>query len=102
VCRWSSFSSLGLSLPHLLFAHSLLCVSQANRLAFRVLLLIAELPEIQTAIAYIMGRIVFAYLASIAGEREPFAADNSWCRRRFRQQLASSGLANRMIKVAGC
>jgi hypothetical protein len=36
-----------------------------TRLAPGDLLLIAELPEIQTAIAYIMGRIVSAYFASI-------------------------------------
>jgi hypothetical protein len=41
--------------------------SESNRLAFCDLLLIAEMPEIQTAIAHIMGRIVFAYLASILG-----------------------------------
>jgi hypothetical protein len=39
------------------------------RLASRNLLPIAEVPEIQTAIAYIMGKIVFAYFASIPCER---------------------------------
>jgi hypothetical protein len=42
------------------------CVcNDANRLASRDFLLIAEMPEIQTAIAYIMGKIVFASFASI-------------------------------------
>jgi hypothetical protein len=54
------------------------------RLAPGDLLLIAELPEIQTAIAYIMGRIVSAYFASILARVNAPRRTNSWCRRRFR------------------
>jgi hypothetical protein len=55
-----------------------------TRLAPGDLLLIAELPEIQTAIDYIMGKIVSAYFASIpVGVNAP-RRTNSWSRRRFR------------------
>jgi hypothetical protein len=61
------------------------------------------MPEIQTVIAYIMGKIVFASFGSIPFEREPIAAVNSWCRRWFRRHpFAPDGFANRMTKVVGC